>query len=272
MKTAGTSLLYQIRANVAEDAMWGAPDVELDEFARMARYSSVEQLRSLDPETRSRLRVVMGHLPFAVVDVGGFDHPMAATVVRDPVGRVLSHLQMCRSRNDRHRGLPLEAIYEDELLATRLLRDHQTKMLGMTSEQACARPTPTEPPPDPAVVARLRAEGYFDSPQFLHDLGPALLGTMLIDTPMVWPIPVDGSMLDNARRNLDRVDVLGLHEDFDRFLDRLGRRMGWTMDHGIRINRGQAVRPSASFRRRIEEGNALDLELYEHARSLVARH
>ncbi len=47
--------------------------------------------------------------------------------------------------------------------------------------------------------------------------------------------------------------------------------MGWTIDHGIHVNTGAKVDISTSFRRRIEDGNAFDLELYDHARSVATR-
>lgn len=137
----------------------------------------------------------------------------------------------------------------------------------MTAAQATTPP----PPVDPAVIEALMAQGYFESEEFRTQVSSAKFGSQLIDTPLMWDLPVDGSTLDNAKRNLERVDVLGVHEESDDFLDRLGRRMGWTIDREIRVNSGPPVELADSFRRRIEEGNALDRELYEHARALLAR-
>lgn len=117
MKTGGFSLLFQVMANVARRATWGVPDDGLDDLSRMAHYSSVSQLQALDQPARSELQVVMGHLPFATVDVAGFEHPTIATVVREPVGRVVSYLNSCRTRIPEFRDLPLEQIYEDEFFA-----------------------------------------------------------------------------------------------------------------------------------------------------------
>src|SRR6478735_2766323 len=168
MKTGGFSLLYQVMRNVRPAATWGVPDERLDEIERMASYSSVEQLRTLDDDARARLEVVVGHLPFAAVDVAGFDQPTTATVVRDPVDRVLSYLNMCKERNVEHRDLALEQIYEDTFFGPRTIGNHQTKMLGMTAEQATTRPPAPEEPPPEGLVEYLFAQGYFDSPQFLE--------------------------------------------------------------------------------------------------------
>lgn len=271
MKTGGFSLLYQVTDNVEPGALWGLPTDDMDELTRMARYSSIEQLQALDAARRSRLEVVMGHYPFAVVELAGLDHAAVATVVREPVDRVLSYLKMCKATNDEHRDLPLEQIYEDAFFGPRTVRNHQTKMLGMSAAQASAAPPAPEAAPDPALVEALVAEGYFDSEEFKSEVRGARFLHQMLDTPVVWPVPVDRSTLDDARRNLVRVDVLGIHDEYDDFLDRLARHTGWRIDPSIRANRGDSVTIAPSFRRRIEDGNDLDLELYEHARSLVRR-
>jgi hypothetical protein len=260
MKTGGTSLLHQVLANIPAPAIWGAPSRNAgDDQGQLKHYTSVELLQGLGADDRSSIEVVMGHLPFAVVDVAGFREATIATVVREPVARTISHLSMCR-RWPEHRGQPIEQVYEDEFLRTRMLVNHQTKMLGMTEVQATTPPPRPLGPPHPGVVDALLAEGYFDTARYvLEDL----------DTPVVWPVAVDRSTLDRARRNLERVHVLGLHAEYDAFLDRLGRHMGWTVDPGIWVNRGMPMEISPSLRRRVEDDNALDLELYEHARNLV---
>ena len=68
MKTGGFSLLYQVMDNVTPGTMWGLPEEETDELTRMARYSSIEQLAALDADARSRIEVVMGHFPFAIIE------------------------------------------------------------------------------------------------------------------------------------------------------------------------------------------------------------
>jgi hypothetical protein len=262
MKTGGFSLLYQVLANVARDAVWGARPPGMGYEDQLERYSSVELLQALDPEVRGSLEVVMGHLPFAVVEVAGFADATIATVVRDPVERVISHVAVSSVSYAELRGLPIEQVYDHEFYRTRLFRNHQTKMLGMTAAQATTPPLRAFGPPLPAVVDALVASGYFDTAQCTLEV---------LNTPLVWDVPVDELTLARACRNLERVDVLGVHDRYDEFLGRLGRRAGWTMDRRIWTNRGRRVTVPPSFRRRVEEDNALDLELYEHACDLVGR-
>ena len=160
------------------------------------------------------------------------------------------------------RGLPIEQVYEDEFLRPRLLRNHQTKMLGMTVAQATTPPARPFGPPHPDLVATLLAEGYFDTTRSVLEA---------LDTPLVWDVAVDEGTLDEARRNLERVDLLGVHDRYDEFVARLGRFMGWAFERQIWVNRGEPVEVAPSFRRRVEEDNALDVELYEHACDLVGR-
>jgi len=260
MKTGGFSLLYQVMANVSRKAIWGVTGPDVGDDVQMSRYTSVELLQALDADARSTIEVVMGHLPFAVVDVAGFSRGTVATIVREPVARTVSFLSMCQASYPEHRHLSLEQIYEDEFFGPRLIRNHQTKMLGMTVAQATIPPPKPIGPPHPALVETLIAEGYFDTARCVFEA---------LDTPLAWLVTVDESTLDRARRNLDRVDVLGVHDRYDEFLARLGGRMGWTFDRDIRVNRSASVPVSASFRRHIEEDNGLDVELYEHARQLV---
>jgi Sulfotransferase family len=76
--------------------------------------------------------------------------------------------------------------------------------------------------------------------------------------------------LERAKRNLAAVDVVGLQERFDDFCDELERRFGWSLKERYHAQRTEPVEVPDSLRRRIAEDNALDMELYEFARRLVA--
>ena len=83
-------------------------------------------------------------------------------------------------------------------------------------------------------------------------------------------LTVDERRLVAAVDALGQVDVLGLTEDYGAFVDRACRRLSWRRhDVADRHVRGTRARISRSFRRRIEQDNAADLELYEAARRLV---
>ena len=81
-------------------------------------------------------------------------------------------------------------------------------------------------------------------------------------------IDVDESRLEIAKGRLAEVDLLGFQERFDDFLGALEARWGWQILPIERVNSAdERPRVSEALRRRIVEDNAIDLELYEYARS-----
>lgn len=75
--------------------------------------------------------------------------------------------------------------------------------------------------------------------------------------------------LERAKENLARVDVLGLQASFEEFCNALSRRFGWDLGQWTHVNRTEPVAVSESFRARIAEDNAMDVELYAFARQLI---
>ena len=67
--------------------------------------------------------------------------------------------------------------------------------------------------------------------------------------------------------------MLGLHDQFDDFCAELQSRFGWQLGEPLYANRTPTEEVAASLRARIAADNALDLELWEHAREIYrARH
>jgi hypothetical protein len=83
-------------------------------------------------------------------------------------------------------------------------------------------------------------------------------------------LDVDRDRLELAKRNLERVDVIATQDRFDQLLAELERRFGWRRGALERWNVGAASPDDAptSFRRRIAEDNAADMEFFEHAERL----
>jgi hypothetical protein len=79
-------------------------------------------------------------------------------------------------------------------------------------------------------------------------------------------IEIDDRRLEVAKTNLERVDVLGLREHFPELLEEMSERYGWRF--GVVDDRHVSAESEIpdSFRRRIAEDNAADLDFYEHAR------
>jgi hypothetical protein len=85
-------------------------------------------------------------------------------------------------------------------------------------------------------------------------------------------IEVDDRRVEIAKRNVDRLDVLGLNDRYHEFLARVHERFGWRIrtveDQRVASDDWQ-VQPS--LRRRIADDNAADVEFYEYAKDLYER-
>ena len=90
---------------------------------------------------------------------------------------------------------------------------------------------------------------------------------------MLTSVPFTPERLERARHGLDRIDVVGVSEDFESFCADLRRTFGWDVpDRPAYANRSTAVDVSDAFRRRIADDNADDIALYEYAvQQLAAR-
>ena len=78
--------------------------------------------------------------------------------------------------------------------------------------------------------------------------------------------------LERAKAALESIDVVGFQEDFETFCDELTARFGWDLGPPIFMNRTKPVDVPDDFLARIAEDNALDIELYEFARTLRPAH
>ena len=84
-------------------------------------------------------------------------------------------------------------------------------------------------------------------------------------------IDIDADRAARARANLDSIDFLGLHEHYDDFVRDVSEHLGWSGDAPFSWHVSEAEEISASFRRRIADDMAADLEFYEYARERYDR-
>lgn len=82
------------------------------------------------------------------------------------------------------------------------------------------------------------------------------------------PVPLDHTRLEEACETLvERIDVWGLQERFDDFCADLERTFGWDLGPPLFMNRTKPEDAAPALRARVRADNALDVELYEFARS-----
>jgi Sulfotransferase family len=86
-------------------------------------------------------------------------------------------------------------------------------------------------------------------------------------------LEIDTTRLALAKRNLERVDVVGTQDRFDELMSELGHRFGWRRGPIEKRNASPKTPGDApgSFRRRIADENQADMEFYEHAIRLCER-
>ena len=111
-------------------------------------------------------------------------------------------------------------------------------------------------------------EDPFLFPRFIRDHQAKQFALTPEDKPMSFRhvLEVDATRLKKAKQNLERVDVIGTQDRFGELWSELEQRFGWRRPPVRSQNvswRMQEV--PASFRRRIAEDNAADMEFFEHA-------
>jgi hypothetical protein len=88
---------------------------------------------------------------------------------------------------------------------------------------------------------------------------------------MMTVVDLDRRRLEKAQGALESMDAFGLQEDLEGFARLLESRYGWSLGAPVHENVTGRTDVPASFRQQIAEDNSLDMELYEHARTLLAR-
>jgi len=129
MKTAGTSFVTVLEANTDETFRYPGPKGQ----RRRLDYVLIDNLRAWvleHPETR----VFFGHFPSVAGDIVRAD--VRLTLLREPIGRIVSALHHFRRTDPRLHAMSLEEIYEDEYTSAFYLRNHQVKMFAMTPDDA----------------------------------------------------------------------------------------------------------------------------------------
>jgi hypothetical protein len=271
MKTGGTSFAEQIRTNFTGEQIY--PDAcitdQMGFFDRIESYLHVPKLVANVNALDGQIRIVLGHVPYAVRSLLQQKY-VAMTVLRDPIDRTLSYLKHCRRYHKEHIGKSLEAIYADAWFHESFISNYQTKIFSMSAPEALAEerylPGAVKLPPretlgdgrnlsDEVKLLQRAAPGRFSVECFAASTGV---------------IQVDDQRLAIARKNLTEVEVVGVTEHYDRFLQLLSDRYGWRIRSIPHRHVGESDTIPTEFRNRIAQDNVYDMELYEHARTIAA--
>lgn len=269
MKTGGTSIADIIGDNFAPAERY--PDACIAQgagiFRRIEAYLYVPGLVADVNALQGKLRMVRGHVPYAVRELLQ-DSYVAMTLLRDPVERTLSYLKHCRRYHTEHHEMALEEIYEDPWFHATFIRDYQTKIFSMSSEEALAEHrflagSPRLPP-------RHELDDGTNLTKEIDDFRKKSPGRFSLEcfAASTGVIQIDSNRLSLAKENLSSVEVVGVTEHYDKFLQRLIDSYGWQIGATPHRHAGEHGVISPQFRHRIAVDNAFDMELYTHAKSL----
>jgi hypothetical protein len=88
--------------------------------------------------------------------------------------------------------------------------------------------------------------------------------------PLIQRVTFDDDRLRRAKHNLEQMDVLGVPEEVEDFCAALEARFGWDLGPPLFANQTDPIPVPDSLRKRLVEDNQLDIELFQHARDLLA--
>ena len=205
MKTGGTAFVFNLLQNFAPGEVYPSA-VDKQEPGDLLPYVSISRLLAVSPERRQAIRMYTGHFPFVACELMGIEL-RTLTLLRDPVERSLSVLKHFKRHFPRYEPLSLAELYDDPFLFENFVHDHQTKLfsIGVADRPETFASTLTH--------AENRAR---------HLGGP--------DPQRSTTITVDGDRLAVAKANLARVDLVGVNEHYESFVERLRARFGWSAD------------------------------------------
>jgi hypothetical protein len=98
----------------------------------------------------------------------------------------------------------------------------------------------------------------------------SLTTSEMIAQGMLTEVEFTRDRLDRAKQALTEIEAFGLQERFEGFCDELSARFGWRLGEPKTVNTSAPIEVSQEFRARIAEDNALDTELYEFGKDLLA--
>jgi hypothetical protein len=270
MKTGGTSFADVIKANFPSSERYPGDVLkgEANPFRQMEAYLYVPGILRIVETDPEKYRIICGHVPYAFRSLLSSEY-VALTVLRDPVTRTISYLKHCRRYHKEHMGLPLEQIYEDDWFHASFIANYQTKLFSMSPEETLAETRFGDYAPELPPRAEL-GNGENLTPELiaLGDRGGGRF-SMECFAASTGVIEVDDRRFKVAQENLRATDVVGVTEEYDRFLHRLVSDYGWQVGDVPHRHVSENENISPELLRRIERDNEADIELHRFARSLA---
>ena len=237
-RSGGTSVIRAFAASIPTAHVYPNPLLDDTITAKL----SASYLLSLPQARLTETKLFAPHLPHAVSSLLEHLDVLTITVLRDPVQRVRSVLDLMLGDDQTGNPQALERMYDDSEWAHGWFVANQLAYyLGATPDQIWI-PVPL----NGSAEDQRRLQGQLGS----------------ID-----------ALVSSACRTLETIDVVGTTDDLDEFLGRLERRLGLhlTRKQGHRANRSRGRELTNALRRRIAKATEADREIYAYAQQVLAR-
>ncbi len=252
MKTGGTSLQRALRQHFLPGERY--PTAEGAEFVQqVVEKVQWARLLAMPREQRQRIRYYSVHMPAWVAGLVAPTH-FTVTLVREPVARTVSHLQMIVRFRESFFGatLDLPSLWEEPAVRSRLA-NYQTQMFA-----------------DPSPSDRDLVAAPPDIPPDFGDWSDEALTTEL-STAIRTPRIVTHDDLQAAVTRLSSFDAVGISDRLIRLTEQLSRRLGVPVPEPGRFN----ITPSApaappTLLDSIRDHTTFDLELFAAATEIEA--
>jgi hypothetical protein len=238
-KTGGTTLREHVNRNVAPEKLFLSADRLQLQYAKDAYSKHINQYDVM---------YFRGHFSLNnQVFLNDYkDYTECVSILRDPVARFSSSYRYMMSNWD------CEGMYGETL------RNAKLKNLVDVIEY---------------VKEEVKSEIYPPDMQFHMEVDNGMT-RRLSDAGDTVPFgQVTRDMLEQAKRNLEtRFSVIGITEEYNKFLWLLVNKYGWDINPSIRRNvNKKRAKPTRAERNAVLSINQFDIELYNHAKILSAR-
>ena len=175
---------------------------------------------------------------------------------RDQIRVVTGHFPLCTAE-----------LLDADFTTLTVLRDPVERTLSYLRHHRDTTPAERERPLEEIYEDPARFRPFIEN----HMVKMLTLRPDEMTDGMMTIVDLDRRRLRAAKRALRRIDEFGLQHDLEGFAQRLVRRFGWDLGPPVHENVTRRTDVPNSFRERIAEDNALDMELYEYAVKLDRR-
>jgi Sulfotransferase family len=173
---------------------------------------------------------------------------------RDSLRVITGHFPLCTVE-----------LFDDDFTTVTVLREPVERTLSYLRHHQKLTPSDAARPLEEVYEDEFRFRGLIHN----HMVKMFSLTLDEMTDGVLTPVEFTRERLERAKENLARVDAVGDSGSFDVFCAELERRFGWHLGESTHVNRTEPVDVSESFRARIADDNAMDVELYEYARAMI---